>query len=129
MASWPGMACASSRSARTASREIGRLDAPSATGRRSRLPPASARRRIADSRPRTTITTPSCSRHWPTASPRAADWLHREVRTTHYCGAAAMTENWTTEALIAEKYAGIRPAPRLPGLPDHTAGGELFTVS
>ncbi len=46
-----------------------------------------------------------------------AEYLHREVRTK-YWGYAAK-ESLDNQALIAEKYRGIRPAPGYPACPDH----------
>ncbi|MDR2838367.1 MAG: dihydropteroate synthase, partial [Azonexus sp.] len=56
----------------------------------------------------------------------AAEWLHRQVRT-HYWGYAE-SESLDNEALIAEKYQGIRPAPGYPACPDHTAKRALFAL-
>jgi 5-methyltetrahydrofolate--homocysteine methyltransferase len=56
----------------------------------------------------------------------AAEWLHMRVRT-HYWGYAA-SERLDNEALIAEGYTGIRPAPGYPACPDHTAKRELFAL-
>jgi 5-methyltetrahydrofolate--homocysteine methyltransferase len=55
-----------------------------------------------------------------------AEWLHQQVRQ-HYWGYAA-DEGCDNEALIAEKYRGIRPAPGYPACPDHTAKGDLFRL-
>ena len=38
------------------------------------------------------------------------------------------TRRSTPEALIAEKYRGIRPAPGYPAQPDHTEKGTLFRL-
>ena len=46
-----------------------------------------------------------------------AEYLHKEVRT-RYWGYAAK-EKLDNEALIDEKYKGIRPAPGYPACPDH----------
>lgn len=46
-----------------------------------------------------------------------AEYLHREVRTK-YWGYATL-ESLDNEALINEKYQGIRPAPGYPACPDH----------
>ncbi|KXK37674.1 MAG: methionine synthase [Bacteroidetes bacterium OLB9] len=46
-----------------------------------------------------------------------AEYLHHQVRTK-YWGYAA-DEQLDNEALIAEKYRGIRPAPGYPACPDH----------
>jgi 5-methyltetrahydrofolate--homocysteine methyltransferase len=56
----------------------------------------------------------------------AAEWLHAQVRT-HYWG-YAKDEMLDNDALIAEAYAGIRPAPGYPACPDHTAKRELFAL-
>ncbi|SDQ28851.1 methionine synthase [Flagellimonas zhangzhouensis] len=46
-----------------------------------------------------------------------AEYLHKEVRTKHW--GYAVDENLDNEALIKEKYRGIRPAPGYPACPDH----------
>ena len=56
----------------------------------------------------------------------AAEWLHKQVRT-HYWG-YAKNEKLDNDALIAEQYQGIRPAPGYPACPDHTAKRELFAL-
>ncbi|MGB4674978.1 MAG: methionine synthase [Azovibrio sp.] len=56
----------------------------------------------------------------------AAEWLHREVRQKTWGYAA--DENLAKEALLAEAYQGIRPAPGYPACPDHTAKRELFRL-
>ena len=56
----------------------------------------------------------------------AAEWLHLKART-HYW-AYAPDEQSDNEALIAEKYQGIRPAPGYPACPDHTAKRTLFAL-
>ena len=56
----------------------------------------------------------------------AAEWLHREVRQQTWGYAA--DEKLDNEALIAEAYKGIRPAPGYPACPDHTAKRELFRL-
>ncbi len=55
-----------------------------------------------------------------------AEWLHAQVRT-HYW-AYAKDEKLDNDALIAEAYTGIRPAPGYPACPDHTAKRELFAL-
>jgi 5-methyltetrahydrofolate--homocysteine methyltransferase len=55
-----------------------------------------------------------------------AEYLHAEVRRT-YWGYAA-DESLSNEALISEKYQGIRPAPGYPACPDHTGKEVLFRV-
>jgi 5-methyltetrahydrofolate--homocysteine methyltransferase len=56
----------------------------------------------------------------------AAEWLHREVRM-EYWGYSA-DEVLDHDALVAEKYIGIRPAPGYPACPDHTAKAGLFAL-
>lgn len=56
----------------------------------------------------------------------AAEWLHAEVRRKHWGYAA--DEALDTEALIGERYRGIRPAPGYPACPDHTVKGPLFQL-
>lgn len=46
-----------------------------------------------------------------------AEYLHKKIRTEHWGYAAG--ETLDNDALIAEKYAGIRPAPGYPACPDH----------
>jgi 5-methyltetrahydrofolate--homocysteine methyltransferase len=55
-----------------------------------------------------------------------AEHLHFRVRT-EYWGYVA-DEKLTREEMVAEKYAGIRPAPGYPACPDHTEKGELFAL-
>jgi 5-methyltetrahydrofolate--homocysteine methyltransferase len=55
-----------------------------------------------------------------------AECLHHRVRTDLW-GYAAQ-EALSTEALIAEKYQGIRPAPGYPACPDHSVKGEMFEL-
>jgi 5-methyltetrahydrofolate--homocysteine methyltransferase len=55
-----------------------------------------------------------------------AEHLHQRVRT-EYWGYAA-DESLTNEEMIAEKYAGIRPAVGYPSCPDHTEKGPLFRL-
>jgi 5-methyltetrahydrofolate--homocysteine methyltransferase len=54
-----------------------------------------------------------------------AEALHEKVRKELW--AYAPKENLTNEQLIAEDYAGIRPAPGYPAQPDHTEKRTLFT--
>ncbi|MEN3371741.1 methionine synthase [Dechloromonas sp. ZS-1] len=56
----------------------------------------------------------------------AAEWLHMKVRTELWGYAAS--EALDNEALIAEQYTGIRPAPGYAACPDHTAKRELFAL-
>jgi len=53
-----------------------------------------------------------------------AERLHQRVRK-EFWGYAA-DEALSNEALIAEQYRGIRPAPGYPAQPDHTEKGTLF---
>jgi 5-methyltetrahydrofolate--homocysteine methyltransferase len=55
-----------------------------------------------------------------------AEWAHREVRTRLWGTTPA--EALDNDALIAEQYAGIRPAPGYPACPDHTEKGTIFRV-
>ncbi|WP_394004950.1 methionine synthase [Luteimonas sp. WGS1318] len=55
-----------------------------------------------------------------------AERLHQRVRT-EYWGYAA-DEALDTDALIAEKYRGIRPAPGYPACPEHSEKGRLFEM-
>ena len=56
----------------------------------------------------------------------AAEWLHREVRTTHW--GYAPEEALDNDALIAERYRGIRPAPGYPACPDHQDKTTLWNL-
>jgi 5-methyltetrahydrofolate--homocysteine methyltransferase len=56
----------------------------------------------------------------------AAEWMHAEVRRTHWGYAA--DETLSNEQIIAEEYQGIRPAPGYPAQPDHTEKGTLFDL-
>ena len=55
-----------------------------------------------------------------------AENLHRRVRR-EYWGYAA-DENLPNDALIRERYRGIRPAPGYPSCPDHTEKRPLFDL-
>ena len=55
-----------------------------------------------------------------------AECLHHRVRTDLWGYAA--DEALTPEALIAEKYQGIRPAPGYPACPDHSVKHEMFEL-
>ncbi|WP_295008286.1 methionine synthase [uncultured Dechloromonas sp.] len=56
----------------------------------------------------------------------AAEWLHMRVRTDYWGYAAG--ETLDNDALIAEEYKGIRPAPGYAACPDHTAKRDLFAL-
>jgi 5-methyltetrahydrofolate--homocysteine methyltransferase len=55
-----------------------------------------------------------------------AERLHQRVRT-EFWGYAA-DEQLDNDALIAEKYRGIRPAPGYPACPEHSVKRELFRL-
>ena len=55
-----------------------------------------------------------------------AEHLHERVRREHW--GYATDETLNNEALIKEKYRGIRPAPGYPACPDHTEKGALFKL-
>ncbi|KRA44270.1 methionine synthase [Pseudoxanthomonas sp. Root630] len=55
-----------------------------------------------------------------------AERLHLRVRT-HFWGYVA-DEALDNDALIAEKYVGIRPAPGYPACPEHSEKGALFRL-
>ncbi len=55
-----------------------------------------------------------------------AEYMHRLVRTKLW--GYAPKEALDTDALIAEKYCGIRPAPGYPACPDHTEKKTLFAL-
>jgi len=55
-----------------------------------------------------------------------AERLHQRVRTDAWGYAA--DESLENDALIAEKYRGIRPAPGYPACPEHSEKGTLFRL-
>jgi len=55
-----------------------------------------------------------------------AEALHHRVRTELW--GYAPDEGFDLDALIAEKYRGIRPAPGYPSQPDHTEKATLFQL-
>jgi len=55
-----------------------------------------------------------------------AERLHQRVRTQFW--GYAPDEDLDNEALIAEAYRGIRPAPGYPACPEHTVKGALFEL-
>jgi len=55
-----------------------------------------------------------------------AEHLHERVRKEFW--GYASDEVLANEALIAEQYRGIRPAPGYPACPDHTEKAELFRL-
>jgi 5-methyltetrahydrofolate--homocysteine methyltransferase len=56
----------------------------------------------------------------------AAEWLHAKMRQDYW--GYAEGEALDNDALIAEKYQGIRPAPGYAACPDHTAKRDLFAL-
>ncbi|MFL6658603.1 MAG: methionine synthase [Massilia sp.] len=55
-----------------------------------------------------------------------AEYMHERVRTDLW--GYAQGENLTNEDMIAERYAGIRPAPGYPACPEHTVKADMFKV-
>lgn len=55
-----------------------------------------------------------------------AERLHQRVRSEFW--GYAKEENLENEALIAEQYQGIRPAPGYPACPEHTEKGTLWQI-
>ena len=55
-----------------------------------------------------------------------AELLHKRVRREFW--GYAKDEHLDNDAMIAEKYRGIRPAPGYPACPDHTEKGALFDL-
>ena len=55
-----------------------------------------------------------------------AECLHQRVRREHW--GYAPDESLENNALIAEEYRGIRPAPGYPACPDHTEKATLFRI-
>jgi 5-methyltetrahydrofolate--homocysteine methyltransferase len=55
-----------------------------------------------------------------------AECLHQRVRTRYW--GYAPDESLDNEALIAESYRGIRPAPGYPACPDHSEKATLFRL-
>jgi len=55
-----------------------------------------------------------------------AERMHEKVRKEYWGYASEETLN--NDALIAEKYQGIRPAPGYPACPDHTEKGTLWKL-
>jgi 5-methyltetrahydrofolate--homocysteine methyltransferase len=53
-----------------------------------------------------------------------AEYMHERVRTDLWGYAAG--EQLTSDAMIAEQYVGIRPAPGYPACPEHTVKADLF---
>ncbi|MCH2021820.1 MAG: methionine synthase [Saprospiraceae bacterium] len=55
-----------------------------------------------------------------------AEYMHQQVRKEFW--AYDKSEKLNNEALIKEKYVGIRPAPGYPACPDHTEKKTLFDL-
>jgi 5-methyltetrahydrofolate--homocysteine methyltransferase len=55
-----------------------------------------------------------------------AEALHHKVRTELW--GYAPNEHFDIDALLAERYQGIRPAPGYPAQPDHTEKATLFSL-
>ena len=55
-----------------------------------------------------------------------AELMHMRVRRDFWGYAA--NEDLSSDALVAERYRGIRPAPGYPACPDHTEKGTLFDL-
>jgi 5-methyltetrahydrofolate--homocysteine methyltransferase len=55
-----------------------------------------------------------------------AEYMHERVRKDLWGYAAG--ETLDNEAMIAEQYQGIRPAPGYPACPEHTVKAEMFRV-
>jgi 5-methyltetrahydrofolate--homocysteine methyltransferase len=55
-----------------------------------------------------------------------AEYLHERVRKELW--AYASDEHLDTDALIAEAYQGIRPAPGYPACPEHTVKADMFRI-
>ncbi|MFN3940839.1 MAG: vitamin B12 dependent-methionine synthase activation domain-containing protein, partial [Chitinophagales bacterium] len=55
-----------------------------------------------------------------------AELMHEKVRKEYW--GYASDESLSTEALLDEKYTGIRPAPGYPACPDHTEKETLFAL-
>jgi 5-methyltetrahydrofolate--homocysteine methyltransferase len=53
-----------------------------------------------------------------------AEWLHERARRQWY----APDEQLDPEALVSERFRGIRPAFGYPACPDHTEKGKLFAL-
>ena len=55
-----------------------------------------------------------------------AEYMHERVRTDLW--GYAQGEDLSNEEMIAERYAGIRPAPGYPACPEHTVKADMFKV-
>ena len=55
-----------------------------------------------------------------------AEYLHKKVRIEHW--GYHPNEQFSNEALIQEKYCGIRPAPGYPACPDHLEKNTIWDL-
>ena len=55
-----------------------------------------------------------------------AEYLHKKVRIEHW--GYQPDEQFSNEALIQEKYCGIRPAPGYPACPDHLEKNTIWDI-
>ncbi|WP_018692409.1 methionine synthase [Algicola sagamiensis] len=55
-----------------------------------------------------------------------AEYLHQQVRKEYW--GYAPEEDLDNDALIRERYQGIRPAPGYPACPEHTEKGKLWSL-
>lgn len=55
-----------------------------------------------------------------------AEYMHKQVRLEHW--GYVQSEELDNDALIKEKYVGIRPAPGYPACPEHTEKRTLFEL-
>ncbi len=56
----------------------------------------------------------------------SAEYLHEKIRKEYW--GYASDENFDNDALIRERYQGIRPAPGYPACPEHTEKGLLWQL-
>ena len=56
----------------------------------------------------------------------AAEWLHERVRKEYW--GYSKNENMDLNAMLYEKYVGIRPAPGYPACPDHTEKDKIWKL-
>ena len=56
----------------------------------------------------------------------AAEWLHKKVRTEYW--GYSKDEDLDLNAILYEKYCGIRPAPGYPACPDHKEKDKIWKL-
>ena len=56
----------------------------------------------------------------------AAEWLHKKVRTEYW--GYSKDEDLDLNAMLYEKYCGIRPAPGYPACPDHKEKDKIWKL-